>query len=190
MSRPAPYASPIAIPLPPDDAIRRVAGASYDPATALNVIKMLAGTEDQFAATTGMVKAIFAAEGVDAKLREMIILRAAKILDVPYEWQANEKMARNLGLTDAEIDAAASDGPVTGVDPRYVLACRATDELSLSAKLSDATLQELLAQHGDTTTRKLVLTIAWFNLLSRFLNGCRVPLETTDKIGAKTSPID
>jgi hypothetical protein len=31
--------------------------------------------------------------------------------------------------------------------------------------------------------------IAWFNLLSRFLNGCRVPLETTDKIGAGTSPL-
>ena len=25
--------------------------------------------------------------------------------------------------------------------------------------------------------------VLWFNLLSRFLNGCRVPLETTDKIG-------
>jgi hypothetical protein len=34
-----------------------------------------------------------------------------------------------------------------------------------------------------------VLLIAWFNLLSRFLNGCRVPLETTDKIGHRTAPI-
>jgi hypothetical protein len=30
----------------------------------------------------------------------------------------------------------------------------------------------------------------WFNLLSRFLNGCRVPLETTDKIGTGTSPLE
>jgi hypothetical protein len=36
---------------------------------------------------------------------------------------------------------------------------------------------------------EVVLMIAWFNLLSRFLNGCRVPLETTDKIGAGTSPL-
>ena len=27
--------------------------------------------------------------------------------------------------------------------------------------------------------------VLWFNLLSRFLNGCRVPLETTDKIGTR-----
>ena len=32
--------------------------------------------------------------------------------------------------------------------------------------------------------------VLWFNLLSRFLNGCRVPLETTDKIGTGTSPLE
>jgi hypothetical protein len=30
--------------------------------------------------------------------------------------------------------------------------------------------------------------IGRFNMLSLFLNGCRVPLETADKIGMKTSP--
>jgi hypothetical protein len=40
----------------------------------------------------------------------MIILRAASILDVPYEWQANKVMASNAGLTDTEIDATTSDG--------------------------------------------------------------------------------
>ena len=32
--------------------------------------------------------------------------------------------------------------------------------------------------------------VLWFNLLSRFLNGCRVPLETTDKIETGTSPLE
>jgi hypothetical protein len=47
-----------------------------------------------------------------------IILRAATILDVPYEWQANAQMANNTGLSSKEIDAAGSDGPVTGVTAR------------------------------------------------------------------------
>jgi hypothetical protein len=29
----------------------------------------------------------------------MIILRAAKVLDTPYEWQANTTMAGNAGLS-------------------------------------------------------------------------------------------
>ena len=183
------YTSKVAIPLPSDEAIRRIIGSSYDPEKTLNVIKMFAGTEDMFEATIVLVKAIFQTQGIDPKLREMIILRAATVLDAPYEWQANTQMAKNAGLSSQEIDAAASDGPVTGIDPEYVLVCKATDELSESGTLRDETLSELLKKYGDTITRKLVLMIAWFNLLSRFLNGCRVPLETTDKIGTGTSPL-
>jgi alkylhydroperoxidase family enzyme len=183
------YKSTVAIPLPSDDTIRKVIGNSYRPERTLNVIKMFAGTEDMYTATIGLVKAIFQTQGVDPRLREMIILRAATILNAPYEWQANTQMARNTGLSSKEIDAAGNDGPVTAINPDYVLVCKATDELSKSGTLRDETLSELLNRYGDAITRKLVLMIAWFNLLSRFLNGCRVPLETTDKIGTGISPL-
>jgi alkylhydroperoxidase family enzyme len=189
MARPPHHTPQVAIPLPSDADVRRIIGKSYDPEKTLNVIKMFAGTEDMFGATIGLVKAIFKAQGIDPKTREMIILRAATVLDSPYEWQANTQMAKNVGLSANEIDAAASDGAVVGIDPEYVLVCKATDELSKSGTLRDETLSELLNRYGDTITRKLVLMIAWFNLLSRFLNGCRVPLETTDKIGTGTSPL-
>ena len=189
MAHPAGYAQQVAIPLPSDAAVRRIIGKSYDPEKTLNVIKMFAGTEDMFDATIGLVKAIFKAQGVDPKTREMIILRAAAVLDSPYEWQANTQMAENVGLSPKEIDAAASDGPVVGINPEYVLVCKATDELSTSGTLQDETLSELLDRYGEPVSRKIVLMIAWFNLLSRFLNGCRVPLETTDKIGTGTSPL-
>ena len=43
-----------------------------------------------------------------SRLRQAIILRAATVLDAPYEWQANVPMSRNNGLSDAEIDAIGS----------------------------------------------------------------------------------
>jgi alkylhydroperoxidase family enzyme len=189
MTHPGHDTPQVAIPLPPDEAVRRIIGKSYDPEKTLNVIKMFAGTEDLFDATIGLVKAIFNAQGVDPRTREMIILRAATLLDSPYEWQANTQMAKNVGLSPQEINAAASDGPVLGIDPEYVLVCKATDELSKTGTLRDETLSELLDNYGESISRKIVLMIAWFNLLSRFLNGCRVPLETTDKIGTGTSPL-
>ena len=190
MTYPTDYPTSVVIPLPDEGLVRRVIGDSYDPAAALNVVKMFAGTEDMFGATVGLVKAVFGAEGVDPKLRQIIILRAAKILNAPYEWQANVPMSLNNGLTQLEIDAAATDGPVTGIGSDYVLVCLATDEMSKSGTLTDTTLQALRDRFGDVLARKFVLIIAWFNLLSLFLNGCRVPLETTDKIGAKKSPLE
>jgi alkylhydroperoxidase family enzyme len=189
MAYPTAYTSTVAIPLPSEQAVQQIMGKSYDPERTLNVLKMFAGTEDLFEATIGIVKAMFQAKGIDPRTREMIILRAAKVLNAPYAAQANVQMAKNAGLSSAEIDAAATDGPVSGINPEYVLVCKATDELSKSGTLRDETLRELLDRYGETISRKIVLMIGWFNMLSLFLNGCRVPLETTDKVGTRTSPL-
>lgn len=188
MSGPNSYAFDVTIPLPDDDHIRHVLGEDYEPSKALNVVKMFAGTDDMCAATLGMVRAVFAADGIDPKLRQAIILRAATILDASYEWQANVPMSLNNGLSQNEIDAIGSRD---GLMPEpYELVCTATDELSQRGTLTDKTLRRLQEVHGNTATRKIVLMIAWFNLLSLFLNGCRVPMETTDKIGRKRSPLE
>ena len=189
MAYPTAYTSAVAIPLPSEQTVAQVMGESYDPENTLNVLKMFAGTEDMFESTIGIVKTMFQMKGFDPKIREMIILRAAKVLNAPYEAQANVRMAKNVGLSAAEIDAAAADGPVSGINPQYILVCKATDELSKNGTLRDETLRELLDQYGDTVARKIVLMIGWFNMLSLFLNGCRVPLETTDKVGTRTSPL-
>jgi hypothetical protein len=97
--------------------------------------------------------------------------------------------ASNAGLTDTEIDATTSDGPVSGVAPGYVLICAATDELLGTGTLTDDTLSRLLDAFGPEVTRKYIVTISWFSMLSLFLNATRTPLETTDKIGTRTSPL-
>lgn len=187
--RPAPYSTSVSVPLPDDDELRASLGSDYDPATTLNVIKMFGGTGDFYPALMGMVRAIFGADDIDAPHREVIILRAASVLDVPYEWQANEQMATNAGLTADQIDAIAAHGPVVGLDDDFTLLVTATDELLGSGTLTDATLGRLLSTFGMTTTRRYIVTISWFSMLSLMLNGTRVPLETTDKIGSRTSPL-
>ena len=93
MAYPTAYTSTVAIILPSEQAVRQVIGKSYDPDKTLNVLKMFAGTEDLHEATIGIVKAMFQAKGIDPRTREMIILRAAKVLNAPYEAQANVQMA-------------------------------------------------------------------------------------------------
>lgn len=128
MSKPTPYITKVSIPLPPEEHIERVMGEKYKP-EMLNVTKMLTGTGDCFPPIVALVKALFQAGDMDAKLREVVTLRVATLLTVPYEWQQNAKIALNTGLTESEIDAVAADEPVQGLAPEYILACAATDEL-------------------------------------------------------------
>jgi alkylhydroperoxidase family enzyme len=168
MAYPADYTSAVAIPLPSEQIVQQIMGKSYDPVRTLNVLKMFAGTEDLYEATIGIVHAMFQTKGIDPGTREMIILHAAKVLKAPYEAQANVVMAKNAGLTATEIDAAATDGPVSGINPEYVLVCKATDELSKNGTLRDETLRELLDRYGETISRKIVLMIGWFNMPACF----------------------
>jgi AhpD family alkylhydroperoxidase len=189
MKRASTQATTVSVSLPTDEAIRSIIGPTYDSHNVLNVIKMMAGTEDMYPAAVGFIRALFKARDVDPKTREMIMLRAAKILNCPYEWDANTVLAKNVGLSEQEIAAAGSEGTVTGIHADYVLICKATDELSLDARLTDVTLTNLLARYGDVVCRKLILIIGWFNLLARFLNGCRVPLEDFAKLDKRADPL-
>jgi carboxymuconolactone decarboxylase family protein len=93
MAYPTAYTTTVTVPLPSEQTVQHMLGESYDPENTLNVLKMFAGTEDLFEATIGIVKAMFVAKGIDPRTREMIILRAAKVLNAPYEAQANVRMA-------------------------------------------------------------------------------------------------
>jgi hypothetical protein len=77
----------------------------------------------------------------------------------------------------------------TVLTPQYVLLAAATDELLKTGTLTDSTLVSLLETYGAVVTRKYIAMIGWFSTLSLILNGTRVPMETTDKIGSRTSPL-
>ncbi|MGA9674628.1 MAG: carboxymuconolactone decarboxylase family protein [Mycobacterium sp.] len=191
MNIPTTYAATVAVPLPDDDVVKAVIetyfGGTYQPDATLNVVKMFAGTGAHFSGVIDVVKAIFGPDGINPKHRQMCMMRVAKALNAPYEWQIHSAIGRNVGLSDDDIAAIASDGPVTGIDSDYVLLGRAADELASAKTLSDATLSELLATFGEDSTRKHILSISFFVFMGLWLNGCRIPLETTDKVGAKTT---
>ncbi len=186
---PTRYLSSVAVPLPSDNDLGLMHAQAVKLSGDLNVSRTLAGTGNLFFPAAAFVKALFSTDGIDPKIRELIVLRSAKLLNCPYEWQANAAMAKNTGCTDSEIEAMATDGPVTGLGDEITLILSAVDELTRDATLTDHTLNALRARYDDELVRKYLLMIGWFNLLSRFLNGCRVPLESGDKIGAKTSPV-
>jgi alkylhydroperoxidase family enzyme len=91
---PSGYSTAVAIPLPTDEQLGVETVAKLKRANDLNVARMLAGTADMLDGAAGLVQAVFQAKDIDPKMRELIILRSAYLLDCPYEWQANIVMAK------------------------------------------------------------------------------------------------
>ena len=82
---PSGYSSSVAIPLPTNKQLRTEAVAKLKSANDLNVARMLAGTADMLDGAIGLVQAVFQAKDIDPKMRELIILRSAYLLDCAYE---------------------------------------------------------------------------------------------------------
>jgi alkylhydroperoxidase family enzyme len=180
----------VAVPLPADADLSPETKKLLSQGAPLHVLRMFAGAQDMYPGIATLIKEIFTAQGVDPKLREIIILRAAYLTNSAYEWEANVVFARNVGLTNEQIALLCTDGPVTGLDPVSNLISRATDEITQQAAISDDALAQLLERFGPSITTKYILAISWFNMLSRFILSTRVPRETdTAVLEGRTSPL-
>ncbi|WP_168711643.1 hypothetical protein [Sphingomonas sp. PAMC26645] len=139
-----------------------------------------------------LARAVFRVEGVDPKIREFIVLRICKLLGGVNPWGPNLRMLDNLHASEAEKEGIQNDGPVTGVDDEAKLILTATEELTLTGAVSDASLQAMRDRYSDETCRKYIAVMCWYNFFNRYLISTRVPAETEqeviDKVGDNTMP--
>jgi alkylhydroperoxidase family enzyme len=180
----------VVVPLPSDAELSPETKELLSQGAPLHVLRMFAGAQDMYPGLFALIKAVFTAQGMDPKLREIIILRTAYLTNCAYEWEANVVFAKNVGLTDEQIALLCTEGPVTGLDPLSNLISRATDEITQQAAISDDALAQLLERFGPSITTKYITAISWFNMLSRFLLSTRVPRETDSAVlEGRTSPL-
>jgi alkylhydroperoxidase family enzyme len=180
----------VAVPLPSDADLSPETKELLSQGAPIHVLRMFAGAQDMYPGIVALIKGIFTSQGMDPKLREIIILRVAYLTNCAYEWEANVVFARNVGLTDEQMASLCTDGPVTGLDPVSNLISRATDEITQQVAISDDALAQLLERFGPSITTKYILAISWFNMLSRFLLSTRVPRETDNAVlEGRTSPL-
>jgi AhpD family alkylhydroperoxidase len=167
---------PPTIPLPTDDELdpeHRELLASLPP---LNVFRMVAGTTRAVRPFMALGRAVLST-ALDARRREIAVLRVAHATHAGYEWAQHEQLARNAGVTEAEIEAIASEDPVTSLDEECNLICRVADEVSREVRLSDEALAQVLDRYGAREATELIMLVSYYNMVSRFLESTRVELE-------------
>ena len=106
--------------------------------------------------------------------RELLILRIGYLCQSGYEWGQHVLIARQAGMTDAEIRACQTGSSTPGLSDLDRLLFQATEELHEDAHVSDATWAAL-ARHLDTQQlMDVVFTVGQYNLVSMALNSLGV----------------
>ena len=107
------------------------------------------------------------------KLRELTIMRIAKLCDCEYEWVQHTPVALESGLTQVQLDAIGfwNESDAFSEEERAILSY--VDEVEKNIRVPDNIFQALRRYLDERQIVELTLGIGWWGMLSRLF----VPLE-------------
>jgi AhpD family alkylhydroperoxidase len=176
---------PPKIPLPTDEDLEPEVRELLANLPPLNVFRMVAGAPRAVRPFLGLGGAVLST-ALDARRREIVVLRVAHATRAPYEWAQHEQLARNVGVTDAEIDAIDKEEPVVSLDDECNLICRVADEVTREVRLSDEALEQIIDRYGPREAAEIILLVSYYNMVSRFLESTRVQVEEEPLLTGRT----
>jgi len=145
----------------------------------INLYRALVHSPDATRAFLSVAKHIRYHSRLDAKLRELAILQVGYVARSPYEYSHHVKIAREFGVSDAEIGAVAleSEGHSSGLAPLAKTVLRAARELYAQPALSDETFQSLKQGLDNEQLVDLILTISFYCAVVRLLGALQIDVE-------------
>ena len=157
-------------------AAAQAAGLPEQMAT-LNVFRVLLHHPTLTGAISGLLTTLLFRGKLDARLRELVIMRIGWKTGSEYEWTQHWRVARQLEISEADLLAVRDwEGSDLGRAERAVL--RATDETLDDGAISPATFRECeVVLPGREEVLELIAAIGNWNLFSQLLRSLEIPLE-------------
>lgn len=116
---------------------------------------------------------------LDPRLREIAILAVGWITRAPYEWSHHVKIGQEFGVTEDDIRGliAEIDGKPNKLEPLAKTVIKAAAEMTKDMAASDATFAELKKHFDNERLTDLVITIAFYNAVVRYLGTMQIDVE-------------
>jgi 4-carboxymuconolactone decarboxylase len=115
-----------------------------------------------------LLGAVRGASTLPADVRELAVLRVAELNGAAYEWTAHEPVARDAGMTGEQL-AALRGGNPSALDGRQRAALAYTDAMTEKIAVEQPVFEALQAHFDEQQIVELSVTIAAYNMVSRFL---------------------
>jgi predicted cupin superfamily sugar epimerase/alkylhydroperoxidase family enzyme len=152
----------------------------------LNVFGTLAHHPELLRHWLGFATYLLRDSTLDARLRELVVLRMGWLCRSPYEWGQHVHVARRAGVDDADLARLAQGSQAAGWSAREAAALRAAEELFERDTVLDATWSALATQFDTREVLDLLFLVGQYRLVSGALNACRV--ERDDGLDATKLP--
>ncbi|HVN64874.1 MAG TPA: carboxymuconolactone decarboxylase family protein [Candidatus Binataceae bacterium] len=147
-------------------------------AAPLNIFKMMANAETCFVPLVRLGGTILSRQKLAANLREMVILKVAKLSGGEYEWVQHVPIALAVGVTQAQIDAlaqGATEAACFSDADRAVL--RFAEEVAQNVKANEVTVREVMKFLSPREIVELILAVGFYRTMACLTETTRVDLD-------------
>lgn len=165
--------------LPKEQAQKAAAAAGVNAQIAeLNVFRALLHQPSLAKAVNDLLFALLFRGSLDARLRELVIMRIGWQTGSVYEWTQHWRVAKQLGVSEEDLLAVRDWRGSERFDATDRAVLAAADEILESGTLSEQTWSVCEGQLGEATDRlELVAAIGTWRMISSLLRSLGIPLE-------------
>ncbi len=145
----------------------------------INLDRILAHSPEGARSFTRLGRFIRHDSRLDPRLREMAILQVGYVTRSPYEYSHHVEIGRGFGVSDDDIRAIAAEtaGRDSELEPLARAVLRAAREMTDGLAVSHETFAALRQGLDEECLTDLILTIAFYNAVVRFLATMEINVE-------------
>jgi AhpD family alkylhydroperoxidase len=145
----------------------------------LNVYRTLANADKVFTGWMVAGDAALTSPTLPTRLRELVVLRTAHLMDCAYELGQHRDVARTAGVSNAEVDAILSetDWRTSLFDEIELAVLELTTELLITRSVAAETLHRVQEALGSQACVEVLMVISRYAGLALMLNALDVDLD-------------
>jgi len=151
---------------------------------SLNVYRALANAEKVFTGWMLAGRDLLTSPVLPRRLRELVVLRTAFLMDCPYELGQHKDVARTVGLDDDLINAVTSESgwETADLDAIELAVLRLTTELVTTRNVTPSVFDRVHEALGSEATVELLMVISRYAGLALMLNALDVDLDESARL--------
>lgn len=141
-----------------------------------NMFRTLAHSPEILATTFANFRAVMAPGAVSTKVKEIVAMRVSFMNRCDYCLASHTKLARKLGVTDAEIEAI-SRGDFSLLSPQERAAATVAEQMATDGHgLTDAAANTVRQHFGDQGLLEIVMVAGLFHYFNRVNNALGIEI--------------
>ena len=142
-------------------------------ARILNLYKVAAHSPKVFLNLIRLGNSVIGRMELPPRLREIVILRVAKLTGSEYEWAQHTPVALEVGVSQKQLDSISDWKSSSEFNNEERAVLQYTDEVAQNVTVTDQTFNRLKNFFNEQTIVELTITIGYYGMLARLL----VPLQ-------------